>query len=151
MKFMTSLTVISTAVLMITSVVASERTVAMKDLPGPVQEAVREHTQGLTVTGLSVETEDGKTLYEVETRADGKSRDILFDATGKVVADEQQVTLAGIPQAARTAIEHAAGGGAITKVEAITKDGVTTYEAQIKKGAKKSEVVVAADGAIQKD
>ena len=150
MKSLPRLTVVSIAVLMSASVTASERKMAMKDLPAPVQEAVREHTKGLTVVGLSEETEDGETLYEVETRMDGKTRDILFDATGKLVADEKEVTLESIPEAARAALEEVARGGNIRKVEAVTKDGITVYEAQIKKDGKKSEVVVAADGAIQK-
>jgi hypothetical protein len=75
-------------------VTASERRVALEDLPEAVQEAVREHTKGLEY------------------------------ATGKVVEDE--------------------------KVEAVTKGGITVYEAQVKKDGKKSEVVVGADGTIQK-
>ena len=150
MKSLPRLTAVWTAVLMTASVIASERRVTMEALPGPVQTAVREHTKGLKVIGLAEETEDGKTLYEVETRVDGKSRDILFDATGKLVSDEMEVALGTIPAAARAALEQAAGGGVIKEVEAVTKDGVTVYEAQIKKDGKKSEVVVAADGTIQK-
>jgi uncharacterized membrane protein YkoI len=150
MKSMSRLTAVWTAVLITASVAASERRVAMDDLPGPVQEAVREYTKGLKVIGFEEETEDGKTLYEVEVRVDGKTRDILFDATGKVVEDEMEVALDSIPEAARSALEQAAGGGEINKVEAVTKDGITVYEAKIKKDGKKSEVVVGADGMIQK-
>lgn len=146
MKSLPRLTAVWTAVLMTASVTASERRVAMADLPGPVQEAVREHTKGLEVIELAEETEDGETLYEVEVRVDGRTRDILFDATGKVVEDEMEVALDSIPEAARAALEQAAAGGEIKKVEAVTKDGITVYEA---KDGKKSEVVVEADGTTQ--
>ena len=150
MKSLPRLTMVFSAALLTTSVTAAERKVAMSDLPAAVQQAVREHTTGLTVVGLEEETEDGKTLYEVETKKDGKTRDILFDAAGKVVEDEQEVTLASIPEAARVGLQRAAGGGQITKVEAVTKDGVTVYEAEVKKNGKDSEVVVGADGTVQK-
>ena len=150
MKSFPRLAATGTVILMTATLIASDRKVAMKDLPGPVQEAVREHTKGLTVIGLAEETEDGKTLYEVETKMNGKTRDILFDASGKLVADEKEVTVDSIPEHARAALGHAAAGGTITKVEAITKNGTTVYEAEIKKGGKKSEVVVGADGTVQK-
>ena len=149
MKSLPSLTAVSAAVLMIAIVTASERRLTMEDLPGPVQKAVREHTKGLEVIEIEEETEDGKTLYEVEARVDGKTRDIVFDAAGKVIEDEMEVALGSIPEPARTALSQAAGGGEIQKVEAVTKDGITVYEAKIKKDAKASEVVVAADGTIQ--
>jgi uncharacterized membrane protein YkoI len=145
-----SLTFVIAAAVLTTNVTAAERKVAMNDLPAAVQQAMRDHTKGLTIVGLAEETEDGKTLYEVETKKDGQTRDILFDTAGKVVEEEQEVTLASIPELARTALQRAAVGGEITKVEAITKNGVTLYEAEVKKKGKDSEVVVGADGTIQR-
>ena len=146
----TRLSTVWTAVLLTASMAAAERKVAMSDLPAAVQEAVRERTKGLAIVGIEEETEDGKTLYEVETKTGGKTRDMVFDATGKVVADEMEVALGSVPEAARTALVRAAGGGEITKVEAVTEDGITVYEAKIKNGGKTSEVVVGADGTTPK-
>ena len=149
MKSLIRASVVWTAVLMTASAIAAERRLAMEDLPAPVQEAVREQTRGLEVIEIEEEMEDGKTLYEVEVRVEGKTRDMTFDAAGKVVEAEMEVALASIPEAARAALEQAAAGGEIIEVEAVTKDGVTVYEADIKKDGKKSEVVVSADGRIQ--
>ena len=150
MKSLPRLTAVWTAVLMTAGVTAAERRLAMEDLPGPVQDTVREYTKDLKVIEIAEETEGGETLYEVEVRVDGKARDIVFDAEGTVVEDEMEVNLASIPDAARAALKKAADGGEIKKVEAVTKDGVTVYEAKIKKDGKKSEIVVGADGTIQK-
>ena len=142
--------VVWAAVLTAGGAVAGERKLAMQDLPGPVQETVREHTKGLRLIGLSEEVEKGETLYEAEVRVDGKTWDILIDPTGRVIAEEKEVALGSLPEPARAAIEQAAEGATIRKVESVTKDGNTVYEAQFKKDGKKVELVVAADGTIQK-
>lgn len=139
------------AVAMVTSgAVASERPVKMKDLPPAVQQTVEKETKGLTVVGLSEETEKGRTLYEVETRVDGHTHDFLIDAGGTVVEKEQEVPLDSIPEPARAAILREAGRGTVERVEAVTKDGSTEYEATVKRVGKKSEVVVSSDGTLQK-
>jgi hypothetical protein len=129
---------------------AGETAVKMKDLPPAVQKAVEEQTKGAQIKGLSKEVEKGKTMYEAETTLNGKSRDLLFDATGALISVEEVVAIDTIPAAAKVAIEKLAVGGKIKSVESVTKGQTVTYEAVIAKGLKKSEVVVAADGSIQK-
>ncbi|MCL5745799.1 MAG: hypothetical protein M1541_18055 [Acidobacteria bacterium] len=136
--------------LTLVSAVAAEKTVKMKDLPPAVQKAVQEQAKGSELKGLAKEVENGKTYYEAETRINGHGRDILMDQTGAVVEVEEEVTMASLPPAARTAIETRATGGKITKVESVTKGNVVTYEAAIAKGGKKSEVVVGPDGSVKK-
>lgn len=136
--------------LTLVSAVAAEKTVKMKDLPPAVQKAVQEQAKGSELKGLAKEVENGKTYYEAETRINGHGRDILMDQTGAVVEVEEEVTMASLPPAARTAIETRAAGGKITKVESVTKGNVVTYEAAIAKGGKKSEVVVGPDGSVKR-
>ena len=138
------------AVLAAAAATASERRVTLDELPAAVQETVRERTRGQKLLALSEEIEDGQTLYEAEVRIDGRTREIVIDASGKVVEEEMEVPLDSVPEAARAALQQAADGGTMGKVEAVTKDGVTVYEAKIKKDGKKTEVVVDADGTIQK-
>ena len=125
----------------------SEKKVKMKDLPAAVQAAVKEQSKGATIKGLAKEVEDGKTLYEMELKtAAGTSKDITFDADGKVVSLEEQVNLSAIPAPARAAIEKAVGKGKISLVETVTTKGTTYYEAQYKAGGKSAEVKVDAAG-----
>jgi len=123
--------------------------VKMKDLPPTVQKTVIEQTKGAQIKGMSKEVEKGKTMYEVETMVNGKSRDLLIDASGSLVSVEEPVAIDSIPPAAKAALEKLAAGGKIKGVESVTKGQTVTYEAVIVKGMKKSEVVVAADGSIQ--
>jgi hypothetical protein len=75
----------------------SERAVKMKDMPAAVQQTVREQSRGAKIRGLSVETENGVTNYEVELRVNGHARDVLIDPSGAVVSVEEQVALASLP------------------------------------------------------
>jgi hypothetical protein len=106
---------------------------------------------------LAILGEDGPRAFErlgtdkeVETRVNGKSRDLTIDAAGALVSVEEPVGVDAIPAAAKAAIEKLAVGGKIKSVESVTKGQTVTYEAVIVKGSKKSEVVVAADGSVQK-
>jgi len=123
----------------------------LEDLPKPVQNTVKEQTQSATLAGLSKEVEKGKTMYEVETKVNGKSRDLLVDASGAIVEVEQETDLATIPAAAKAAIEKLAAGGKIGKVESVTQGTVISYETTITTPAgKKHEVAVNADGTPHK-
>ena len=133
------------------SLLASETPVQMKDLPAAVQKTVQEQTKTAKLRGLAKEVENGKTFYEAETTVNGKSRDILIDATGAIVEVEEATTLESIPDAAQKAFKRAAGSGKIVKLETVTKGSVMSYEAVVQKGGKKSEVAVNADGSIKKD
>jgi uncharacterized membrane protein YkoI len=127
-----------------------EKKVALKNLPPAVQKSVQDLIKGAELKGLSQEEENGKTIYEVETIKNGKTRDALIDAAGAILEIEEGTTLNEIPGPAKAAIEKAATGGKVTKVETVTKGGVTNYEAIITKSGKNSEIKVKADGSIIK-
>jgi uncharacterized membrane protein YkoI len=125
---------------------AADKKVALKDLPAPVQQTVKEQSQGGTVRGLSKEVEKGKTVYEAELTVNGHAKDIIIDPAGKVLVTEEQTTLAEIPAAARTALEKAIGSGKLVAVEIVHDADRTYYEAQIANGRKRSEAKVDAEG-----
>src|SRR5579863_8360570 len=121
---------------------AAEKKVAMKDLPPAVQKAVQEQTKGAEVKGLSMETENGKTSYEVETLVNGKHRDLEINVQGAVTEVEEETAIDTIPAAAKTTIVKKAAGGKIAMVETVTRGGaVAFYEAQYTaRDGKKHEV-----------
>jgi hypothetical protein len=127
----------------------SERPVKMRDMPAAVQQTVREQSRGAKIRGLSVETENGVTNYEVELRVNGHARDVLIDPSGAVVSVEEQVALASLPAAVRAAIELRARGGRVVLVESISKGGVVeAYEAHIRHGVGTREIKVGPDGQL---
>lgn len=96
--------------------------------------------------GLSREVERGKTYYEAETTVNGKSRDILMDASGAIVEVEEAMAFESLPEAAQKALRTKAGSGKILRVESVTRGSTVSCEAVIEKNGKKPEVAVNADG-----
>lgn len=131
---------------------AAEKKMKLEDLPAAVQAAVKEQTKTAKLVGLSSEKEKGKTVYEVETTANGKSRDLLLDGTGAVIETEEEVDLDSIPAAAKATIQKRVGTGALSKVEKVTAGSTVSYEASYKtKAGKTVEYGVNADGTPHKE
>ena len=118
----------------------------LQSLPPQVREAVLAQSRGATLRGVAKETQNGVTLYEVETIAHGRTRDIMLDAQGKVVSVEEQTTLGEIPDKARAAILKAVGTRKLVLLEKVTKGEITFYEGHIHDGHVVSEVKVDANG-----
>jgi uncharacterized membrane protein YkoI len=125
---------------------AAEKKIQMKDLPAAVQRAVQEQSKGATLRGLTKEVENGKTEYEAELTVNGHGKDVAFDSAGKVTSVEEEVPLASIPEAARAALQKAAGAGKVNKVELVTENEKSFYEAAIRKDGKSTEIQVDASG-----
>ena len=123
----------------------------LEDLPAPVQNTVKAQTKNATLAGLSKEKEGGKTVYEVETRVNGKGRDLMVAADGTILSVEEETAIESIPAPAREAILKRAAGGKIKIVETVTKGSEVSYEATVAgKNGKNREFAVNADGAPHK-
>ena len=140
---------LAASLLLVGSVLASEKKVKMKDLPKAVQKTVQEQSKGATIRGLAKEVEDGKTFYEAELTVNGHNKDVLIDPTGAVVEIEEQVALSSLPAEVKATIEKAAGKGKVTAVESITKNNtLEAYEAHVSMAGKKSEIKVSPNGTL---
>ena len=124
--------------------VAAQKTILVKDLPPAVQRVVQdEQSKGATIKKVSAEKEQGKTVYEVETTVAGHTRDVIVDATGRIVESEEEISIEAVPAAVKAALQAA---GTVLKVETLTRGASVTYEAQIEKNGKKSEIALDAAG-----
>ncbi len=130
---------------------AAETKVKVEDLPAAVQNTVKEQTKNAKLVGVTKEKEGGKTVYELETMANGKSRDLMIDGAGAIISVEEEVALETLPAVAQAAIQKKVAGGKITKVETVTKGSDLSYEAAYtSKSGKKAEYGVNADGTPHK-
>lgn len=130
---------------------AAESKMKVEDLPPEVQNTVKEKTQHAKLVGLSKEKEGGKTVYELETMVNGKSRDLIIDSAGKILSVEDEIALDSIPEAAKKAIQGKVATGKINKIETVTKGSAVSYEASYtSKSGKKAEYSVNADGTPHK-
>jgi uncharacterized membrane protein YkoI len=124
----------------------------VENLPAPVQKTVNAETATATLVRLEKEREGGKTVYEVETKVNGKSRDLMVAADGKILSVEEETAIEGIPAAAREAILKKAAGAKIKMVETVTKGSDVSYEATIiGKSGKTKEFGFNADGTPHKE
>jgi hypothetical protein len=140
------------ALLVLTCAIASrastqERKLKRSDLPAAVQKTVDQESQGATIRGYSRETENGQVEYEVALRVRGHNKDVSIAPDGSVLEIEEMVALDSLPAAVKAGLVQLAGSGKITRVESLTKRGaIVAYEAQVRTGAKRSEVQVGPDG-----
>ncbi len=128
----------------------SEKPVRFQDLPANVQRTATQQSEGLTVRGYAKEVENGKTFYEIQTGAVGKSKDILLDDKGIVVEVEQALSTSEVPPAVSAGLQKLAGSAKVTAVESVTKGGLVSYEAVASGHGKKREIAVDANGAARK-
>jgi len=125
----------------------NEKKLKRSELPAAVRKTVDQESQGATIRGYSSEMDDGQLVYEVEMRVHGHGRDVLIGADGSVLEIEEEVALDSVPATVKAGLVQLAGSGKITKVESLTKRGVlVAYEAQVRTGAKRSEIQVGPDG-----
>ena len=126
---------------------AQEKKIKRSDLPPAVEKTVAELSKAATIKGFSQETEKGKTTYEVEMIVSGHTKDVAMDATGAILEIEEEVVLTALSPNVKAGLAAKAAGGAILKVESLTKNGrLVAYEAKIKTGSKISEIQVGPDG-----
>ena len=121
-----------------------EAKVQLKNLPPAVRATVEAETKNATIKGLSKETEKGKTVYELESLVNGRTRDLMIDSAGKVYVVEEQLDADKAPPPVRSALE---AKGTIVVLESVLENGKTTYEGQVKtKAGKKLSMELDADG-----
>ena len=138
-----TVTIASAVVAISATVVLVGQKVQLKDLPPAVQKTVQAETKNATLVGIGKEKENGKTVYELETKVNGKTRDLMIDAAGRVYLVEEEVALDSVPPAVKAALQLR---GRLLRLETLTKGTAVTYEAQVEKNGKKSEVELGADG-----
>jgi hypothetical protein len=135
---------------------ARDKPVKFSDLPIVVQETMLRETRatGARIKNTLIEMEEGKAYYECESiiRASGKTRDFLVDPKGNVYEVEDEVEESKVPTAVRAVVDKAvAGGGNITKLEAVKHDGkITGYEVSVVKNGKKIGLELNPDGTSAK-
>ena len=128
---------------------AQEKSVKMNALPPAVRATVQEQSKGARLRGLSMETENGKTVYEAELFVSGHNKDLLIDAEGKIVEIEEQIAFNALPPALQAGLRKLAGKGRIVLIESITKaDTLIAYEAHVRTAGKLTEIKVDPNGQV---
>lgn len=126
----------------------AEKTVAMKDLPSAVRTAAEKAVAGGAVKRIVMENEDGQDAYSVEATIAGASKEFTFASDGSLLAEEEDVAFAKLPEAVRAAAEKYFGGSRDLRASKEIAKGVTSYEVEGKKDGKETSVTLSAAGAL---
>jgi len=116
-------------------------------LPAPILTAFRTSYPNATIKGAAKETEDGKTVWEVESIDNGLTRDLIYNPDGTVVEIEEETAMANVPAAVTDAIKVKYPKATITKAEKMTVGQTITYELTLK-GAAVASIELTPDGKV---
>jgi len=134
---------------------ADEKKIPLDQVPKAVLDAARKHFPGAQLRGAEIETEKGKTMYEIALTHKGQKYDAIFTATGTLTEYERVIATAELPAVVRQAVDKKYPKCTIRRVEAETrvnngKHKLAGYEIQITTSDnKKHEVVVTPNGQIK--
>jgi uncharacterized membrane protein YkoI len=131
---------------------ADEKKIKISELPEKVVAAVKDKFPGAEITGAEKETEDGKTIYEVEVKHNGKKIEAEFSPEGEFLEMEWVIDIKELPETVSNAIKEKYPNATLKRAEKMTKkDDSVLYEVVIQSGDKKGEIVVDTTGKIVKD
>lgn len=131
------------AVLCLNGCAAEEAKAEQVKLPDAAAAAIKAAYPQGEIEEVETDTEGGVMLYEVEIKQAGKELEVSVSAEGTIVEEEQEITLAELPQAA----QQAAAGA---KSEETTKE-MTYYVVKDKKLEKLAAPEVSYCVEIEKD
>jgi hypothetical protein len=130
---------------------AQEKEISKKDLPAPVLSAFQRAYPKATIKGLSTETEEGKTYFEIESVEGRVKRDLLYLADGTVAEIEESVAAADLPVPVKAAVEARHAKGKIAKAEKSTRGAVVSYDVVIRSGKTTFEMSLDPAGKVLKE
>ncbi len=118
---------------------------AAKQLPPEILAAFQKSYPNATIKGASKETEDGKTVWEVESTDKGLGRDLIYALDGTVLVIEEEMTASSLPAAVTAALKAEYPGASIARAEQVTMGETVQYEIQLT-GADVKSVELMPDG-----
>lgn len=127
-----------------------KREIRPDQAPPSVQTSIQEHLQNGKLDELEKVTLDGKTIYIAEIKLPQKrDLDLYFAEDGSLIKSAEEIDLADVPAAVRTAVEAlAATNGKIDEIDKITVGGTVTFHFEIDRRGPDLHLVVSPDGQV---
>jgi len=125
-----------------------EKQIAMNDLPSAVRAAAEKAIAGGALKRILLESEDGQDAYSVEASIAGKKKEFTFAPDGVLLAEEEDVAFAQLPETVRAAAETYFGGSRSLRASKELAKSVTYYEVGGRKEGKDVSVKFSAGGAL---
>jgi hypothetical protein len=107
-----------------------DKEVPFDKLPPAVAKAFTDAAGDAKLKEVTSNDDNGTAAFEAVWVANGHRHQLTVAAgTGRVIAHEEQLAIAEVPEGARAAITREAGDRKISKIEKVTEDNQTCYEA----------------------
>lgn len=127
-----------------------EKKITRKEVPAPVLAAFAKAFPKAQAVGFAQEKEDGKTVYEVESKEGTVHRDVTFFADGNLVVVEESLPAADLPAAVKATASKESPQGTIHLAEKLLRGKTIEYELHMKEGKKSFELVIDPSGKLIK-
>ena len=101
-------------------------------LPPPVATAFHQAYPAARVLHVSKERQDGKVVYEIESRDGDTRRDLIYSPAGAVLEIEEGIPVDSVPAVVRAAAEGRVAGGTLVGAERVTRGTVILFEVQLR-------------------
>ncbi len=128
----------------------TEQKISRAQVPPPVLAAFAKSYPQAKVVGYSREVENGKTLYEIESKEGAMTRDATYLADGTLHLVEESMPASELPQPVTEALHKNYPKAQIKLAEKLTEGGKISYELHLKQDGKELEVKFDPDGKIVK-
>ncbi len=126
-----------------------EQKIELSEAPAGVQRALSGILKdGVQLSELVREQEDGVTVYEAEYKIAGAEYSLKMAASGAIIERENEITTASLPSEVTEALSKRFPNAEILEAEEVT---VHFYEVEVNHGGKKREVKISPAGRIMGD
>jgi uncharacterized membrane protein YkoI len=131
---------------------AAEEKIPLDKLPDAVRNAVKDKFAGAELVSATREEENGKTIYEIAVKHDGRKMDVSLTADGKIVEVEKQITAKELPEPVAKALKDRWARATLKRVEEVTRGDKVVYEVAISQArggrTMRAEITFNAEGKV---
>jgi uncharacterized membrane protein YkoI len=131
---------------------AKAEKVPLDKVPKKVMDAIKARFPKADITSVEKETEEGKVVYDIELKSEGRKYEMDIQEDGTVIEIEKEVAAKDVPEAVKKAIEAKYPKSTVKDVMEVNKvkgkeEKPDHYEVTLETADKKTiEVVVSLDG-----
>ena len=125
-------------------------------LPKKIMDTVRARLPGAEVTSAEKEKEDGKVVYDLELKHEGRKYEMDILEDGTLVEIEKEIAAKDVPEKVTKAIKEKYPTAIVKEVMEVNKvtgkeEKPMHYEVTIETGGKSKEVIVSLDGKLKEE
>jgi len=130
--------------------------IAPDKLPKKIMDTVKARLPGAEVTSAEKEKEDGKVVYDLELKHEGRKYEMDILEDGTLVEIEKEIAAKDVPEKVTKAIKEKYPTATVKEVMEVNKvagkeEKPMHYEVTIETGGKSKEVIVSLDGKLKEE